>query len=294
LTVGLVAGAAVSGVAVGFVYGMLAFSIVLLFKASGIPNFAQGNIATFGTFIVYLLAARAGVPLPLAIALGFAGTAALGVVIYLGSILPGGSAGTLNLATRTLAVYLLLFAVMNLFWGVGQPFAFPRFLPDAAVTIAGVSVSLLSMATVGMAVLLAGAFWLLYNRTATGLLLRGIADRPDVARLLGANTVRLSGLAWLLAGLVALVVGLLTVPTALLSSDMMDSFFLYAFTAALLGGMTSLPGAFVGGVAVGVVSNVVTVLRGQEISILAIFGLLIAILLVRPDGLFGHSVVERL
>ena len=294
MTVGLVAGAAVSGVAVGFVYGMLAFSIVLLFKASGIPNFAQGNIATFGTFIVYLLAARAGVPLPLAIALGFAGTAALGVVIYLGSILPGGSAGTLNLATRTLAVYLLLFAVMNLFWGVGQPFAFPRFLPDAAVTIAGVSVSLLSMATVGMAVLLAGAFWLLYNRTATGLLLRGIADRPDVARLLGANTVRLSGLAWLLAGLVALVVGLLTVPTALLSSDMMDSFFLYAFTAALLGGMTSLPGAFVGGVAVGVVSNVVTVLRGQEISILAIFGLLIAILLVRPDGLFGHSVVERL
>jgi branched-chain amino acid transport system permease protein len=145
-----------------------------------------------------------------------------------------------------------------------------------------------------MAIVLGGAFWLLYNRTATGLLLRGIADRPDVARLLGADTTRLSGLAWLLAGLVAVVVGLLTVPTALLSSDMMDSFFLYAFTAALLGGMTSLPGAFVGGVVVGVVSNVVTVLRGQEISILAIFGLLIAILLIRPDGLFGHGVVERL
>jgi branched-chain amino acid transport system permease protein len=105
---------------------------------------------------------------------------------------------------------------------------------------------------------------------------------------------RTLGLAWLLAGLVAVVVGLLTVPTALLSSDMMDSFFLYAFTAALLGGMTSLPGAFVGGVVVGVVSNVVTVLRGQEISIVAIFALLIAILLVRPDGLFGHGVVERL
>ena len=291
---GLVGAAAISGVAVGFVYGMLAFSIVLLFKASGIPNFAQGNIATFGTFIVYLLAARTGLPLPFAIALGFLGTAALGVVIYLGGILPRGDAGTLNLAIRTLAVYLLLFAVMNLFWGVGQPFAFPRFLPSASVPVAGVSVSLLSLVTVAVALVLGGAFWLLYNRTATGLLLRGIADRPDVARLLGANTARLSAMAWLLAGLVAVVVGLLTVPTALLSSDMMDSFFLYAFTAALLGGMTSLPGAFAGGVVVGVVSNVVTVLRGQEISILAIFALLIAILLVRPDGLFGHGVVERL
>jgi branched-chain amino acid transport system permease protein len=291
---GLVGAAAISGVAVGFVYGMLAFSIVLLFKASGIPNFAQGNIATFGTFIVYLLAARTGVPLPAAVLLGFVGTAALGVVIYLGGILPRGDAGTLNLAIRTLAVYLLLFAVMNLFWGVGQPFAFPRFVPDTSVSVAGVSVSLLSMVTVAAAVVLGGAFWLLYNRTATGLLLRGIADRPEVARLLGADIARLSGLAWLLAGLVAVVVGLLTVPTALLSSDMMDSFFLYAFTAALLGGMTSLPGAFVGGVVVGVVSNVVTVLRGQEISIVAIFGLLIVVLLVRPDGLFGHGVVERL
>lgn len=291
---GLVGAAAVSGVAVGFVYGMLAFSIVLLFKASGIPNFAQGNVATFGTFIVYLLAVRAGLPLAAALALGFAGTAALGVAIYAGGMLPRGEAGTLNLAIRTLAIYLLLFAVMNLFWGVGQPFAFPRLLPAASVAVAGTRVSLLSLATVGTAVVLGGAFWLLYNRTATGLLLRGIADRPETARLLGADTARLSGLAWLLAGLVALVVGLLTVPTALLSSDMMDSFFLYAFTAALLGGMTSLPGAFVGGVVVGVVSNVVTVLRGQEISIVAIFALLIAILLVRPDGLFGHGVVERL
>lgn len=291
---GLLGGAAISGVAVGLVYGMLAFSIVLLFKASGIPNFAQGNIATFGTFIVYLLAVRTGLPLAVALALGFVGTAALGVVIYLGGMLPRGDAGTLNLAIRTLAIYLLLFALMNLFWGVGQPFAFPRFLPDASVAVAGVKVSLLSLVTVGVAIVLGAAFWFLYNRTATGLVLRGIADRPDVARLLGANTLRLSGLAWLLAGLVAVVVGLLTVPTALLSSDMMDSFFLYAFTAALLGGMTSLPGAFVGGVVVGVVSNVVAVFKGQEISILAIFALLIAILLVRPDGLFGHGVVERL
>jgi branched-chain amino acid transport system permease protein len=291
---GLLGAAIISGVAVGFIYGLLAFSIVLLFKASGIPNFTQGHIATFGTFVIYLLAARSGVPLALAIALGFIGTALLGAVIYAGAMLPRGNSGTLNLAIRTLAVYLLLFAVMNLFWGVGQPFQFPRWLPTASTGVGGVQVSALSLITVVAGGVLGGAFWLFYNHTPTGLLLRGIADRPDVARLLGADIRKLSALAWALAGCVAVVVGLLTVPTALLSTDMMDSFFLYAFTAALLGGMTSLPGAFVGGVGVGVLANVVTVLKGQEFSIIAIFALLIVTLLVRPNGLFGHDVQERL
>jgi branched-chain amino acid transport system permease protein len=291
---GLLGAAIISGVAVGFVYGLLAFSIVLLFKASGIPNFTQGNIATFGTFVVYLLAARSGVPLALAVLVGFLGTALLGVVIYAGAMLPRADSGTLNLAIRTLAVYLLLFAVMNLFWGVGQPFKFPNWLPTASTGIGGVQVSALSLITVVVGGILGGAFWVFYNHTPTGLLLRGIADRPDIARLLGADTRRLSALAWALAGLVAVVVGLLTVPTALLTTDMMDSFFLYAFTAALLGGITSLPGAFVGGVGVGVLANVVTVMKGQEFSIIAIFALLIVVLLLRPNGLFGHDVMERL
>ncbi|MBO0681878.1 MAG: branched-chain amino acid ABC transporter permease [Candidatus Dormibacteraeota bacterium] len=291
---GLVGGAAISGIAAGFIYGMLAFSIVLLFKASGIPNFTQGNIATFGTFIVYLLATRAGVPLALAIVLGFIGTGMLAVIIYLGAMVPRGESGTLNLAIRTLAVYLLLFAVMNLFWGQGQPFAFPHFLPSASTTVGGVQVSLVSLVTVVIAVVLAAAFWLFFSRTRSGLLLRGIADRVEIARLLGADIRGLSGLAWLLAGLVAVVVGLLTVPSALLSTDMMDSFLLFSFTAALLGGITSLPGAFVGGVVVGVISNVVSVIRDQEFSIVAIFALLIVVLLVRPNGLFGHEVAERL
>lgn len=291
---GLVGGAFISGIASGFIYGMLAFSIVLLFKASGIPNFTQGNIATFGTFIVYLLATRAGVPLALAIVLGFIGTGMLAVIIYLGAMVPRGESGTLNLAIRTLAVYLLLFAVMNLFWGQGQPFAFPHFLPSASISMGSVQVSLVSLVTVVIAVVLAAVFWLFFSRTRPGLLLRGIADRVEIARLLGADIRGLSGLAWLLAGLVAVIVGLLTVPSALLSTDMMDSFLLFSFTAALLGGITSLPGAFVGGVVVGVISNVVSVTGGQEFSIVAIFALLIVVLLVRPNGLFGHEVAERL
>jgi branched-chain amino acid transport system permease protein len=291
---GLIGAAAVSGIASGLVYGMLAFSLVLLFKASGIPNFTQGNLATAGVFVVYLLATHAGLPLPLAMAAGLVATAGLGAVIYLAAIRPREEAGTLNLAVRTLAVYLVLFTGMNFLWSLGQPFTFPQFLPTASTSVAGVRLNALSVAAAVMAALLGTGFWLFYRHTSLGLLMRGVADRPEIARLLGADARRLSVLAWALAGCVALVVGLLTVPTALLSTDMMDNFFLYAFTAALLGGLTSLPGAFAGGIAVGVVSNVVTVLKGQELSIVAIFALLILTLLVRPNGLFGQDVAERL
>src|ERR1700716_1434254 len=97
---GLIGAAAVSGIASGLVYGMLAFSLVLLFKASGIPNFTQGNLATAGVFVVYLLATHAGLPLPLAMAAGLVATAGLGAVIYLAAIRPREEAGTLNLAVR--------------------------------------------------------------------------------------------------------------------------------------------------------------------------------------------------
>jgi branched-chain amino acid transport system permease protein len=290
----LIGAAAVSGVATGLLYGMLAFSLVLLFKASGIPSFTQGNVATFGVFVVYLLATRTGMPLPIAMAAGLLGTAALGLVIYAGAIRPREEAGTLNLAVRTLAVYLVLFTAMNLFWGQGQPFTFPRWVPGGSVSLGGVRLNALALITALVALVLGTAFWLFYRSTSPGLLMRGVADRPDVARLLGADTRRLSALAWALAGAVALVVGLLTVPSALLSTDMMDGFFLYAFTAAVLGGLTSLPGAFAGGVAIGVVSSVASVLGGQELSVLAVFGLLILTMLVRPDGLLGHQVSERL
>jgi branched-chain amino acid transport system permease protein len=291
---GLIGAAAVSGVASGLVYGMLAFSLVLLFKASGIPNFTQGNMATAGVFVVFLLATRSGLPLWLAMVAGLVATAGLGVAIYLGAMRPREQAGTLNLAIRTLAVYLVLFTGMNFLWSLGQPFTFPQFLPTGAATVAGVRLNALSLAAAAIAVLLGSGFWLFYRHTSLGLLMRGVADRPDIARLLGADARWLSALAWALAGAVALLVGLLTVPTALLSTDMMDNFFLYAFTAALLGGLTSLPGAFAGGIAVGVVSSVVSVLKGQELSIVAVFALLIATLLVRPNGLFGQDVADRL
>jgi len=96
-----------------------------------------------------------------------------------------------------------------------------------------------------------------------------------------------------MAAVVSLLVGVLVAPTNLLAANMMDLFLLYSFTAVILGGLTSLPGVFAGGVIVGVVGNVVTVYAGDDSSNIAIFGLLLLVLVVRPSGLFGGPSLQR-
>jgi branched-chain amino acid transport system permease protein len=291
---GLLLPAAVSGIAIGMLYGLLAFSVVLLFKATGIANFAQGNIATFCTFLVYLIAVRAGWGLPAGLALGVIAAVLTGLVIYLGAMRVNDSAGSLNLVVRALAVYLLLTALMTQLWGPGQPFAFPSLFPAESIEIAGVFIPIASIGFCVISVILAFSFWLFFRRTNSGLLLLGMAEQPDVAKLLGVDTRRLTAISWAVCAVVSMVVGVLVAPTAFLYSDMMDLFLLYAFVAAVVGGFTSLYGTFVGGVLVGVIQSVFTVTWGADFAVLSVFALLIGVLIVRPDGLFGAQVAERL
>jgi branched-chain amino acid transport system permease protein len=280
----------VSGIAVGLLYGLLAFSIVFLYKTTGVANFAMGNMATFATFVVFHLSAALG---GWAVLAGFVPAALLGLAIYGLALRVNDDAGALNAVMRTLAIYLLLAAVMNRFWAEGQPFSFPSLLPRGSFELGGVTVAWASLAILGIAGFLSLLFALLFTHTGLGVQFLGLAERPDVARLLGVRTRRLAALAWLISGLVAMVVGVLVAPMALLSSDMMEHFLLFAFTAAIVGGLNSLPGAFVGGIIVGCVSNISIVYLGQEAALIAVFLLLIVVLLARPDGIFGTAVVYR-
>lgn len=284
----------VSGIVVGLLYGLLAFSIVFLFKATGVANFAQGNIATFTAFMVYLFAVHAHLGLWLSIGIGAVGAAAFGVLLYFLALRVNDDAGAVNLTIRTLAVYVLIFAVINEYWGAGQPFSFPSVFPQGSLLLGSIRISIASLGTLLVAVALAALFGFFFSRTSLGLVFLGMAERPDIARLLGVNTRRMSAIAWGIAALVSLVVGLLTAPSALLSSDMMDLFLLYAFTGAVIGGLTSLVGAFVGGAIVGILGNTTAVYAGPDVEIFVLFLLLILVLLVKPDGIFGTSVQERL
>src|SRR5262249_53764970 len=158
-------------------------------------------------------------------------------------------AGHFNLTIRTLGLQLLLLAFIHLFWAEGQPFAFPGlFSSSAAIRFGDTAISWMTIGTVGAATLLTGAFVCLFNFTDLGLQIVAVAERPNIARLLGIETRRLILISWILVSVVATIVGVLLAPLALLSSEMMEPYMLLAFTAVVVGGLTSLYGVFVGGI----------------------------------------------
>ncbi|MER7542892.1 branched-chain amino acid ABC transporter permease [Actinomadura sp.] len=283
-----------TAIATGLLYGMLGFAIVVLFKMTGVPNFAAGSLATLGAVAVYELAVRHHLNLALAITLGLVGLGVLGTVIYTVVMRYRDDAGVPNLTVRTLGLYLLLFALTDKGLGEGQPFSFPRLFPARALTLGPLRLTVADLGVLAIAFILTAAFAWAFRFTRAGLLLRGVAADRETARLLGANVRRLEAASWALTAVLAAVVGILAAPTTLVSAGMMDESLLYVFAAVVIGGLTSLGGAFAGGVTVGVVQGFVHYYGNADLSLLAVFGLFLLTLLVRPYGMFGEPTPERL
>ena len=286
--------ALISGICFGLVYGILALAIVLLYKATGLANFAVGNMGTFCALGTYLLVSRAGFSLWLASIAGLASGLLLGVFCYFAFIRFNSEAGPLNLTIRTLAIYVALFAVMNEFWAFGQPFVLQSPFPDLSFQVGSVHVSGDYVDILIVSVVFLASFVAFFRYTRTGLLLRGLAERPDVASLIGVNVPLLTAVAWAIAGMAGAACGLLAAPITLLSSGMLILVLPLAFTAAIVGGLTSLSGAMIGGIIVGILNTLVATYGNTELATYAIFVLLVVVLLVRPQGLFGETMRERL
>ncbi len=284
----------VSGVAVGLLYALLGFSVNLLYKSTGVANFAVGILATLGAFFVYWLLGF-GVGLYLAVLVTLPLMALVGAVVYYTSIRPLDSAGHLNLTMRTFGVYLVIVAILQATWAQGQPFSFPAvFSIRTAFRVGEINVSWLTVGTVIVAAVLASAFIVFFRFTTLGFAFLALAERPEIGRLLGLPTRRMTLIAWVMACLVALVVGILVAPSAQLSVDMLEPYLLIAFSAAVIGGLTSLAGVFVSGIVLGILSNVIALYSSADLGVLAIFGALVLSLIMRPSGLFGAPVAERL
>jgi branched-chain amino acid transport system permease protein len=286
---------AVSGVAIGLLYGLLGFAIVVLYKCTSVANFAQGNLGALAAFLTFELIRSAGLQWGVAVFIGLFAAAAVGIICYFLVIKPRPEAGHLNMTMRTLGLYLLLLATMNVFWGLGQPYRFPSPLPtEAALTLGNVNVSWLTLGTLAVALLLAVSFELFFRKTSLGLMFMALAESPPVASLLGVNTRKLTALSWSIGAVVSFIVAILIVPVSLLSSQMMDLYLLLAFTSAIIGGLTNIYGPFLGGILVGVVYNVAAVGWSRDAAVFSVFALLLAVMMVRPNGILGRRQTERL
>lgn len=286
--------AAVSGIALGLLYGLVGFAIVMLYKSTGVANFAQGSLATLGAFVAFVMMDRLGWPLLAAVAASLVASAVLGVVVFFVVMRPRADAGNLNVTVRTLGLSMLVLALAEAQWGAGAPYRMPAVIEGENLSLADVSIPAQAIVVAIVALVIAAALWAFFRFTPTGLALRALAEQPDTARLLGLRSSRLGATTWAVCCVLGTVVAVLLAPTAFLAPSMMEPYLMFTFTGIVLGGLTSLPGALLGCVIVGVISNVTTVAFSPEVGVLVIFTLLLAGMLLRPQGILGKPEAARL
>jgi branched-chain amino acid transport system permease protein len=288
----------VSGLATGGIYASLALAIVLIYRSTRVINFAQGEMATFSTFVAWQLM-EWGMPywgaFFLTLGLSFLG----GVLVERTLIRPIERAPVLTIVMVTLGGLVLLNGLIGWIWG-SETKTFPSAFSTRPITIGGVAFSIQDFGVIGVTIGAVALLYLLFRFTKVGLGLRAAALAPDASRLLGVRVSWMLALGWGLAAMLGALAGMMTAPTTFLDPNMMQGILLYALAAAVLGGLDSPIGAVVGGLALGVILNLVGTYvdfwgidLGGQMRLVAGLAIILGVLLVRPTGLFGGTVVRK-
>jgi branched-chain amino acid transport system permease protein len=281
----------VSGLANGAILALAALGFVLIYKASGVINFAQGQFLLIGAYVVWALTVDAGLHWALAIA------GAIGVAVVLGLLVerlilrPLVGEPTISVIMVTIGLAQVLGALVQIIWGT-QPHPFPEFIPDDVVTIAGARTGENRLWALGLVVLALVAFAVFFQRSRYGIAMRAVADDQQAALTMGISVRRTFALAWALAGVSAVVGGILVANLIGVSGEV-SSIGLLVFPVVIVGGLDSVPGAVVGGAIIGLLTAYTGGYLGGGLDAVIPYVALVAILLVRPYGLFGEVRIER-
>lgn len=284
----------VDGIADGSIYATLALALVLIFRSTGVVNFAQGEMAMFSTFVAWALA-QGGVPLGLALLGAFAVSFAGGMLVERVLIRPVEGGNPLSLVIVTLGLFIVVNAAAGWIWGFSLR-DFPRIFPGGVAELGGVSLSVESLGIIGVLLAVVLALWALFSHTAIGLTMRAAAQNPASARLVGIPVGRMLMLGWGLAALLGAVAGVLVAPRLFLDTNLMAGVLVYAFAGAALGGFDSPLGAVVGSWIIGVteaLAGTYVDAIGSDLKVLVPLTTIFVVLLVRPAGLFGSPEVTR-
>ncbi len=284
----------VDGLAAGSIYGAMALALVLVYRATGLINFAQGLMAVASTYVAWQLV-ESGFPLLAAILVAivvslFVGGAVERLVIRR---FEGGSHHTAVVVT--VGLLILITGLVGAGWGyVSKPF--PSLFPNETVTVGGVVLALPSLLTIAVLIVVVAALQLLFLKTKLGLALRAVANNPESSALSGLNVGRLLMVGWGLAAGLGALAGCLIAPKVYLDPHMMDTILIYALAAAVLGGLDSPMGAIIAAWAIGVMENLAATyieFVGDDLKIAVPLLAMFVILLTRPQGLFGRREAVR-
>lgn len=283
-----------AGLSAGSLYALVALGLVLIYRSTRVLNFAHADLATFGTFVAFA-AITSGMPFTVAFPLALVVGAVIAVVFYFGAVVPAQRKGASPLAAVILTSGLALILQGITVWHFGaEPTSFPFPLSDSKVWQVGpVYVSELSVGTLVAAAATSLVLYLLTQKTRLGLAMRATSENLPAAQTLGIPTRRVLAFSWGVAAALAVIAGVFLAPALLLDPFFMLDAMFKGLAAAVLGGLNSLPGAIVGGLILGVAESLAGAYMTIEFKSSLAFVLIVAVLLIRPEGLLGREFQER-
>jgi branched-chain amino acid transport system permease protein len=284
----------VAGLAQGAIFASLALALVLIYRATEVINFAQGEMAMATTYIAYQLTLW-HVSYWLAFFLTLAIAFVFGILVYAVLIRPVQHRSAIALVIVTVGLFILIDGVVTWIWGADLKFMAAPF-GNSVYHARGVSFSQQDIGVLLVSILSVVLLWVLFRFTKLGLAMRAAALRPAAAALVGVRVDWMLAAGWGLAAVLGAVAGMMTEPSQFLQPTMMQAILLYAFAAAVLGGLESPAGSVVGGLALGVFLNLLGQYVGfatSELRLPLAFVVLLVVLLLKPNGLFGRRQVRR-
>jgi len=277
-----------SGISMGAIYGLVALGFVMIWNTAAVVNFAQGELAMLAMFFAYTIHVMFGWNLWLAIVLAVLATALLGYLMERGLVRPLVRADPLTVIMMTVGLQIFLSNGAKFIWGT-QPQAFPPYFGGHPLNMMGVVLSPQSLAVIGVVFVLAVLLHWMSQRTRLGKALRAVAQDRETSALMGIRIDRVVASGFAISAALAGVAGVLMAPLVFVAADVGLPLLVKSFIAAVIGGFGSYPGALLGGLLIGVLDNLAAFYISADYRDVLLFGVLIVILLFRPEGLFpGH------
>jgi len=280
-----------TGLTNGVILALAAVGFVLIYKSSDVINFAQGEFLLLGAYMIFSMIAQFGLHWTLGMAFTLLAAVALGVIVERLVLRPMIGEPIISIIMVTIGLSSLLRAIVSAIWG-NLPRAFPPFIPSQPVKVLSATIGADRLWAMAIALLLLGLFTLFFRRSKEGIAMRAVADDQPAALSMGISVKRIFAWAWSIAAASAAIGGALVANIVGVGPEL-SNFGLRVFPVVILGGLDSIPGAVLGGVIIGLLETYTGGYIGQGLNQVLPFIVLIVILMVRPYGLFGQEIIER-
>jgi branched-chain amino acid transport system permease protein len=283
----------VSGLSFGSLYALIALAMVIIYKTSEVPNFGQGEMAMLSTFVAFTLLVTNEYSFAISFIGAFVFAAALGIFLEFVFLRRAKDPNILSLILITLGFEMILYGVASWKWGADQkdlPFPVSDF---DVIHLGSAVISYLNIATLLITLVLMFILFLFFRYTKVGIAMKATQQNATAARINGIRTNRILSITWAMSSMIGAVAGILLAPIATLDPNLMLEPLLKGFAAAVLGGMTTLVGAALGGYILGVIENLFGGYVSLEFKSIVAFGIIVLVLCFKPSGLFARHYVRK-